>query len=202
MSEAGVSTARQGYVATATAASAQPETAGPFRELLGAQFQQLAPAVRSVHDGLSHRLRGTATVERGEALLARLICRLAHLPRAQRDGPVEIDLVADRDGETWTRRFGGSAPMRSRLRACGAMLVEELGPLRLMFQLRHVDGAVAWQLRSVSVLGLRAPARWLAMTQARSSESNGRYCFEVRVVLPFVGAVIAYHGSVDLAPAD
>lgn len=193
-----MSTVRQGYVAAAAEASAQAEAAGLFRGLLGAQFQQLAPAVRAVHDGLSHRLRGTATVERGDALLARLICRLAHLPRAQQDGPVQIDLAVDRDGETWTRHFGGSAPMRSRLRACGAMLVEELGPLRLMFQLRHLDGAVAWQLHSVSVLGLRAPARWLAMTQARSSESNGRYCFEVRVALPFVGAVIAYHGSVEL----
>lgn len=171
--------------------------AGLFQRLLGTQYERLAPRVRQVHGGASQRLRGTATVTRGDAVVARLICRAAGLPAPQRDGPVRIDLDVAVHGETWTRHFGASRPMRSHLQARDALLVERLGPLRLCFRLRESGGAVVWQLQALSVLGIPAPRRWLTMVKARSAESAGRYTFDVQVVLPLIGHVIGYQGSVS-----
>jgi hypothetical protein len=173
--------------------------AGLFRGLLGPQFDHLAPRVREVHAGRTLQLRGRATVTRGDALLGRIIGRLVSLPDAQSEAPTRIELVVDGGSETWTRRFGASRPMRSHLHAREHLLIERLGPLRLGFRLRAGDGAILWQLESVSFLGVPAPRNWFARATARSYEQQGRYCFEVDVALPLIGHLIGYRGSADVS---
>ena len=168
-----------------------------FRRVLVSEFERLAPRVREVHGGTSRQLRGLATVTRGNALLGRLIGRIASLPDAQHEGVARIELIVDGRGETWIRHFGASRPMRSRLCARDGLLVEQLGPAQLRFRLREHDGAVVWDLQSVSLLGLPAPRSWFAATTARSYEQAGRYCFEVDVRLPFIGHLIGYRGSIS-----
>ncbi len=175
---------------------------GLFADLLGASFTRLGARIRDVHDGRSQCLQGTASVTRGRSLLARAICRLASLPHVQTDGPVRVDLDVATDGETWTRRFGDSAPMRSVLRACGGLLAEQLGPLQLRFRLREAGGNMEWLLESVRLLGIPAPRAWLQQTTARCTQREGRYCFEVNVTLPFVGHVVGYRGSVERRVVD
>lgn len=171
---------------------------GLFRRILGPEFERLAPRVREAHAGKTLQLRGLATVTRGSSLLGRLIGRLVSLPEAQHGAAARLELVVDGQGETWTRCFGDSRPMRSHLHAREGLLVEQLGPVRLRFRLRERSRAIVWELESVSLLGVPAPRRWFAATAARSFEENGRYCFEVEVALPIVGHLIGYRGSVDV----
>jgi Domain of unknown function (DUF4166) len=168
-----------------------------FPELLGQRFHELAPAVRAVHGGADVSLRGTADVTRGNSAIARFICRLGGLPHALRDAPVHIRIEADGHGETWTRWFGDCKPMRSRLRAREGLLVEQLGPMQLRFRLAEQDGAVAWRLQSVFLLGVRLPRRAITTVTALSSQRNGRYHFQVDVNLALVGHLIGYRGVVD-----
>lgn len=170
-----------------------------FRRILGPEFERLAPRVREVHAGDTLQLRGVATVTRGTALLGRLIGRLASLPDAQAEAPARIELVVEGRGETWTRHFGDSRPMRSRLHARDGLLVERLGPARLAFQLHESSGAIVWQLESVSFFGIPAPRSWFAATTARSYQQHGQYCFEVAVALPLIGHLVGYRGTVDVA---
>jgi hypothetical protein len=172
---------------------------GLFRGLLGPQFDHLAPRVREVHAGRTLQLRGRATVTRGDALVGRIIGRLASLPDAQSEAPTCIDLVVEGGGETWTRRFGVSRPMRSHLHAREHLLIERLGPVQLGFRLRAGDSGILWQFESVSFLGIPAPRSWFARATARSYEHQGRYCFEVDVALPLIGHLIGYRGSADVS---
>lgn len=171
---------------------------GLFRRILGPEFDRLAPYVREVHGGNTLQLRGRVTVTRGSAMLGLLIGRLASLPDAQHDAAARIDLVLEGEGETWTRHFGNSRPMRSHLHARDGLLLERLGPVRLRFRLREKSCAIVWELESVSFFGIPAPRRWFAATAARSFEENGRYCFEVDVALPIVGHLIGYRGSTEV----
>ena len=170
--------------------------AGLMPALLGGQWQTLEPAVLAVHGGGSRRLGGTATVERGRSIMARLMCAVASLPRDQVEGPVMVAIEASADSERWTRRFGRSAPMRSTLCAREGLLVERLGPVTLRFALVARDGGIDWDLKGVAVLGCPLPLK-LFQVVSRSGASGGRYRFEVRAALAGVGPVIRYQGELD-----
>lgn len=177
-------------------------TPGLFAGLLGSSFAALSPRVREVHRGGSVRLRGRATVTRSDALLGRLIGCVASLPAAQQDSTANIELVAHGYGETWTRHFGTSRPMRSYLQARDGLLVERLGPVRLRFRLHEHQAAIVWQLHSVSFCGIPVPRRWFTATAARSFEHQDRYCFEVNVALGGIGHLVGYRGSIDSIAAQ
>jgi hypothetical protein len=170
-----------------------------FPALLGAEFAALDAQVRSVHDGASRYLSGTATIERGTSALARLMCALASLPGNQVHDRVEVWIETLPDGERWTRWFGGSAPMRSRLHAQGDLLVERLGPVTMNFKLIAREGGIDWLLRGVSVLGCPLPLRWFRVV-SRSGVHGTRYQFAVLAELGGVGRIIRYEGELDREP--
>jgi len=168
-----------------------------FQRLLGDAFDELAPRVRALHTHPgTRRYRGGIEVERGRHPLARCAAWLTHLPPAGR-APLEVEIVADADGECWTRRVGSHA-MRSRLRAHGGLLREYLGPVRFEFRLHAVDGGVAWTVVGVRAFGLPLPARWFRGVDARGGETDGRYTFDVRASLPFAGLLAHYRGWLDV----
>ena len=182
-----------------TARPGSPLVRGIFATLLGPTFDQLPPAVRAVHCGRSVWLEGTASVTRGRARTARLLCELMSLPLEQRDRPVTVVLEATSSGEIWSRWYGASRVMRSYVRAGGSLLVERLGPIALHFRLAVRRGALEWILARATLFGIPLPGRVFRGMTARAFEKDGRYAFAVSVALPYVGPVIAYEGSVDAA---
>jgi hypothetical protein len=174
-------------------------SAGVFEMLLGPRFQDLCPAVRAVHSGRTVELTGQASVTCGTSLGARVLCHLVRLPDAQRDGPVRVTLEASANGETWSRWYGASPVMRSRIERRGSLLVERFGALALHFRVAVKDGDLVWVPVGCSVLGIPLPAWMLGGISARASGRNGRYAFAVGVRLPVVGLVISYEGVADVA---
>lgn len=169
-----------------------------FQKLLGAPFFRLPTAVRTLHSIRGHgKYAGRATIARGRNPIARLCAAIAGLPPSAADVPTTVEFHADASGETWQRDFGGF-PMRSRLRDCGGLLGERMGPMQFRFALNVHDGAIWWQTVGVRLFGLLPlPASWFADVRCREREHEGRYEFLVEASLPLIGSLIRYEGWLE-----
>jgi len=168
-----------------------------FAALLGPAFDALPAPVRALHaaQGLQ-RYAGEVEVERGSGVLSRLVAAATRLPPAGA-GPLCVEIDAEPDHERWTRFIGGRA-MPSRLWRDGEVLCERLGLATFGFRLALVDGAVAWRVVRVRVLGVSLPARWFTGVGARESAEEGRYRFDVWAALPLAGLLVHYRGWLDV----
>jgi hypothetical protein len=122
-----------------------------------------------------------------------VIAGIAQLPRSVRDAPTTVRIEVHGNREVWTRWFGDTRPMRSRLSASDGLLVERLGPVTLRFRLAVVERGVDWDFHSVRLVGVPLPRRWF-LVQARSADSERGYHFVVAVRLVGVGELIRYDG--------
>lgn len=183
-------------IATARSVSEQAsgiDTRTLYQRILGADFERLPASLRELHArGGVRRYAGEAEASRGAGWLSRLCGWIAGLPPAHA-GAIEVDIDADRDGETWIRRFGRGA-MRSRLRERDGLIHERLGPMAFAFALERVDDGLIWRLRSVRALGVALPLSWFDGMHAREFEQDGRYRFDVRAALPGIGLLVHYRG--------
>jgi hypothetical protein len=164
-----------------------------YQRLLGPAFATLPRPLRSIHARSGrHRYRGEVEVARGRGALATLCAWTTQLPPNGR-GVIEVEIDAADACETWTRRFGGHR-MASRLWARDGLLHERLGMLRFGFKLVIEDDVIVWRVERVHALGMRLPRTWFVGVQARESEREGRYCFDVVAALPVVGRLLGYRG--------
>jgi hypothetical protein len=186
-----------------------PDSPSLFRRLLGRRFDLLPPGVRSVHDAYGPAVfTGEALSRAGASPIARLIRLVLGVPKSGRSD-VEVRVLPDSAGETWTRRFG-DARFVSRLIDTGQLgrLEERFGPIRFRFDLLPTSSGVLWRMVGWSLLGLPLPLSLAPRIHARADEAGGRYQFRVAVDHPWVGLLFAYRGQlwvsspVDLALAS
>ena len=174
-----------------------PASAPLFKRLLGASFDGLPAPIRRVHDDRKHKvLCGRCHISRGSGLLVSLLGWAASLPQSGDDLPLSVSFLRDGAGEVWSRDFGGH-PMRSTLAERNGLLEEVLGPARFSFALRVDDSGVAWSVAGISVLGVPLPAAWFKAVTARQSVQSGRYTFDVRAELPWIGLLVHYYGWLE-----
>lgn len=164
-----------------------------FGRVLGDAYARLPTTVATLHgcDG-ARRYSGEIDVVRGRGMLSRLVALATRLPPHGR-GRVDVDMVADAHGETWTRRVAGHA-MRSRLHAHGGVLREQLGAVTFDFRLTVDEAGLHWHVDAVRIAGLGLPRRWFEHVTALESDVDDRYRFDVRAVLPVAGLLVHYHG--------
>lgn len=164
-----------------------------FQRALGPEFEKLPAAVRALHTATGHRrYRGQVEVVRGGNALARLFAWATRLPPAGH-GEVEVEIDASVEEEEWTRHIGGHA-MPSRLWEQDGLLCEQLGLVRFGFRLTAEEGGIVWRVERITALGLPLPARWFGKVQARESELEGRYRFDVAAATPVIGLLVRYRG--------
>ena len=169
-----------------------------FQRALGDAYASLPSCLRALHAGRG-RWRGEATVERGRGTLSRLCAWLTRLPPAGAH-PVVVDIVTEHGGERWTRRYGASHAMPSRLWIARGALHERLGPATLRYRMTVEAGTIVWRVIGIRILGvLPLPARWFAGVEARESGDTGRYRFDVRARLPGIGLLVHYRGWLEPA---
>ena len=169
-----------------------------FRRVLGPAFDLLPQPVQRLHslNGI-RELSGRATVERGRALLSRLIGRLIDLPRAGTDLPARVVISASPQGEIWERSIG-SGRFRSHLREGSGseahLLVERFGLATMTMALVREGERLAYVVRGWRFLGLPMPRR-LAPTGRTFERADGdRFHFDVEIRLPFAGLLARYRG--------
>ncbi|WP_299395764.1 DUF4166 domain-containing protein [Pelagibius sp.] len=169
-----------------------------YRRVLGGALDRLPGPLRRLHDhdGASSAA-GRCDVERGDGLAARLVAACFGMPPAGRDLPVRVRF-STRDGvETWERDFAGHR-LSSRQGAEPARpghLYERFGIGH--FILRPEVSAAGLDLRLVGVRLLRLPLPrrlWPRIVGRERVDGAGRFTFEVSIVLPLAGLLIAYRG--------
>ena len=170
-----------------------------YREVLGADFDRLAPMVRTFHGHQGKAFySGETEVQGPQTALGKVLALLLGTPRQSGKGPIRVELLATPRQEHWTRIFFGST-MISTLSVIDGRLVEHLGVAKLSFTLAVEDGSLRMSLAGMSFLGIPCP-RWLMpRIVAEESEQLGRFCFNVEAHVPLVGRVVSYQGFLEPA---
>ncbi|MDV2451745.1 DUF4166 domain-containing protein [Xanthomonas hortorum] len=169
-----------------------------FAQVLGqGAFAQLPAPVRALHSVQQRQtFAGRAQIQRGRHLLVPVLALLSRLPRSG-EVEVEVEFLADANGERWHRCFDG-LPMHSRLWRHGNGLREHLGAVRFEFALHADTQSLYWQATRVWAFGwIPLPARWFEQVRCREHADAGRYGFLVDVHLPLVGPFIRYEGWLE-----
>jgi hypothetical protein len=168
-----------------------------FRRILGRQFDELPIALQRIHDTCTTReFSGRCAITGSKSRAIRMLARVAGLPSPSEDVPIHFSIACKPGRETWTRRFGQHR-MQSALTEHNGRLLERLGLVQLTFALDLVDRAIVWRITDAHALGLRLPLSWFAHVTASASLQMNRYTFDVNLVLPWVGPVIAYRGWLE-----
>lgn len=176
-----------------------------YQDLLGPKYLQLPPVVQAMHkvNGEVHAV-GTGSVDRGTNPLCRAIAALLRMPRSGTWIPVHITFRRDGEGEWLIRDYGGRILSTRQDAGSGAdegKLTEGFGPLRLVIALDIEDGALAFRLRSVRLLGLPLPRALWPKLRAYESEVDGWYVSYVDIGLPLIGRLIRYCCRIRPEPA-
>jgi hypothetical protein len=170
-------------------------------QVLGSSFDRLPLILRSVHDERARReFSGRCSIESGRSWLARMIQRVASLPRPSH-ADVAVHVVIERNerseisesGETWTRHFGEHR-MQSIIRAGRDALEECFGPVVLRFALTAEPSRIVWTLAGARFLFLPLPAALFAGCGAFETIVDGRYWFDARAHIAGIGLLVHYKG--------
>jgi hypothetical protein len=168
-----------------------------YVRVLGARFDALPAAVRTLHDlRAPSAWTGRATVERGPHPLARAIAWLSGLPPAGRDVPLRVTFTPADGREHWVRDFGGHI-FRSVQVERGGLLCERVGATTFAFALEASPDGLALRLAGLRVLGVPVPAALHPRIRTSESARDGRYHFEAESYLPRIGLLVRYAGWLD-----
>ncbi len=184
----------------------QPAGASLYRRVLGDAWAALPAPLQAMHDvGGGLRAEGVASVERGSGLLARLVAALFRFPRAGRDVPVRVSFEP-RDGrEIWRRSFGRDGFTSIQYAGRGRferLLCESFGPFTFGLALVARDGRLNLIVRRWSFCGIPLPRALAPRGDSSEFVQDGRFNFDVEIVLPMIGRVVRYRGwLVPGAPA-
>jgi hypothetical protein len=176
--------------------------ASMVQQAMGERFARLGPAVQRFHSLAGRQvLHGQVETQAPASWLARLLARCLGSPRQARQGPIRFELDAGPEAETWTRHFPHRT-MRSRLRLVPGGIVEQLGPVRLHFELLEHEGRLQMRLRGLRVLGITCPRRLmprvLAQETGQTVGQQDQLHFDVQAALPGIGVVAGYRGHLVL----
>jgi len=171
-----------------------------YEQVMDAEFSVLPPALQTLHGrGGVDVFCGHSSVEIGAHPLAPWICRLMRFPKASASVPVTVTMLRQPGREQWTRVFGKArfASVLSAGRGPG-LAVERFGPLSFDVRLVAESGGLSMPLLAGRVLGIPLP-RWLT-PESRTREfvdDDGHPCFDVEILMPWIGRVIRYRGVLD-----
>lgn len=172
-----------------------------YQQLLGSAYDKLPAKVRMLHGSNNARQwRGRARVSRGKGLLARMICQVIGFPKSATDVPVSVSFTPESRGEVWQRNFDGK--IFSSLQTRGTeknefLLVERFGWIDVALALVVDSERLFLVPRRWSCLGMPLPSWLLPRGKTFETEKNGAFCFEVEILAPVIGLIVAYSGELE-----
>lgn len=165
-----------------------------YARILGPTFEQLSPVLKNIHDArTTKRYVGRCDIRGGAGWIAKVIARIAGLPLAKNDVPLEITIRSVGAGEDWTRLFG-TQRMQSMLLDRNQRLEERLGPLVLTYALTAEQERIVWSLQSARLAFLPLSISWLLRCGATETIEDGRYGFDVSAHVRGIGLIVHYKG--------
>jgi NAD(P)-dependent dehydrogenase (short-subunit alcohol dehydrogenase family) len=167
-----------------------------YRRIMGSDYDALPPSLRAMHDIFRDGgAAGEAEVFGASNGLGRIVARMMQFPPPGKHA-LHVWFRERDGGETWTRNFGGQC-FSSRLSQSGNRLVEKFGPLRFFFELSRTAEGLRMDMRGWSFLGLPLPLAMAPRSDAREFERQGRFHFDVPIVMPLIGTVVHYRGWLE-----
>lgn len=174
-----------------------------FKQLLGADYQQLPSIVQEFHDSPHNIWQGKATAGGATNLLAKLIRKIIGFPEPADELAVTVSVSFTGDGkERWTRNFGGKEffsilaldPNNPQ------QMSERFGLINHYFTLEVKDEWLCWRLRYCTCLGIKLPKCLQPKVVANEGLSTaGNYQFIAKVTLPIIGVLVDYQGNLNKA---
>ncbi len=176
-----------------------------FRKVLGSAFDDLQPRLRELHESLATRdWHGFAEVRRGQGIMAQMISALFGFPKAANQVPVSVTITPEKDGERWTRDFGGRRFSSVQSPGSGKdtyLLLERFGIVTVALALVLHDGRLAFVPRRWRVLGVPLPGFLLPSGASFETQEGNDFCFDIDISLPLIGPIVAYKGRLQPAQA-
>jgi hypothetical protein len=169
-----------------------------YRRLLGEAYESLPEPLQAMHDLTGDMIaEGTASVTRGEGLLARLMAALIGLPRAGENVSVRVAFKVENGRERWTRTFAGRSFHSTQEQGRGRfewLVCERFGPVCAGMALVPDEGRLRLIVRRWSVFGIPLPVALAPRGGSFEYAVNGRFHFHVEIAHPFAGLIVGYHG--------
>jgi hypothetical protein len=178
-----------------------------YARLLGSSWARVALPVRLAHTtGSTVCARGRLRIGHGRTRVARLLTWVLRLPRASDAAETRLVITPRAEGERWRRTFDDRRLDTLQYQAARCVLAERIGNLEFRFQIEESDGSLLFrQLEAALVFGsirVRLPARWAPTVDAREEPAGAhRIRVHVRVVLPALGPLLTYDGTIDFEEA-
>lgn len=164
-----------------------------FADVIGADMARLAPAVRASHQTFGpRRWTGSARITRGAGVWPRLLAVLFGFPKAIDDTPVTVIKTPQGTGETWERRFGTQV-FRSQLSRGRRGMQEAFGPFSFDLGLNVQDGALHFPVTGGRLFGVALPRACLPISEARETDVDGAFHFDVALRAPITGQLIVHY---------
>lgn len=171
----------------------------------GAAFAGLAPELRRLHrhGGV---LRGDVRFVLADGVagwLGRIALHRLGIRDPQAAQPLSVEIRPAEAGLVWSRRFGDGPEARSLFVPEGhwpdGVWRERAGPFELALGVDIADGGWRWRQRACRCFGVALPS-WLApRVEAGKRVVGERYRFDVAIVLPVFGRVLAWGGDLGMA---
>ncbi len=164
-----------------------------FAQVLGEDIDTLDPAVQASHQTYGpRRWTGTAKITRGAGVWPAFLARMFGFPKATEATPVTVLKTPQNGQETWERRFGDQV-FRSRLTQGPKGMREAFGPFSFDLGL-HVDaGGLHFPVTGGRLFGVPLPKVCLPISEARETEVNGVFQFDVALRAPLTGQLIVHY---------
>jgi Domain of unknown function (DUF4166) len=172
--------------------------------VMGDTWAQIAEPIRHAHTTHSiARARGHLRVDHGRHYLARWLARVLRLPRPSAAADTRLIVTARPDGERWQRTFDGRRLETRQYESNEGDLAERFGVLEFRFRLDAPGGSLVYFQREAALrfgfARIRIPASWAPRVEAREDPAGPtRINVNVRIVLPWVGPLISYAGTIDV----
>jgi Domain of unknown function (DUF4166)/Saccharopine dehydrogenase NADP binding domain len=174
-----------------------------FADALGRDaYEALPERLRAFHGAFGYPVwRGRADVDAATGLLARLVGGIIGLPVSGRNVPVTVTVErffsanGRAPDETWTRNFDGKI-FSSRL-ATGRKreVTETFGPIAFTLGVAASNGGLSLPVTGWRFGGILMPRVLAPRSESREfTGEDGRFHFDVRISLPWLGLLAHYRG--------
>jgi hypothetical protein len=173
-----------------------------YARLLGPSWHALAEVVRRHHlQGSVMQAAGSFRIHHGDRRLARWLVWLLRMPAEGQAVKTRLVISAHGESEEWRRTFGDRL-LVTRQRAVGAEMAESFGWMEIRFRLDAIDGGIIYhQTQAAFSLGrsrVPLPVRLAPRVAAweKPDDVPGQVRVRVEVVLPLLGRLITYEGTI------
>ncbi|CAA6804106.1 MAG: Unknown protein [uncultured Sulfurovum sp.] len=169
-----------------------------YERILGDEFSKLPPLIQKMHiyEG-SNLLKGVVEIERGKALIAKVLNFLMKLPKEQSNALLSLELKAKKEKELWRRTFGKDTFLSTQYQS-GKQMVEQMGLLKMYFDVYVENERLYTVLDRTTFLGLSVSKAFQVHISSIVKEKNEKVEFAVKVRTFSSKVVINYNGVIEL----